>query len=211
MQMNMKSYRRALRSYADAVPSMSDVKEHLPEWKDVRERLPEMPEVSNRSMAKGLGWVSIAIGLSEILAPRKIEQTMGIGNGQAERANGLILQGLKARIFDPIEKYGSKWIQELPRVVWGLRTQRSRATGYSPFFMVYGSEAILPTDIAFGAPHTQNYDEGEAKTTRRTDLDSAEEHRLTAALQHTRYEQQLRRYHDKNVQQRDFNVGNLVL
>ena len=75
-------------------------------------------------------------------------------NGQVERANGLILQGLKARIFDPIEKYGSKWIQELPRVVWGLRTQGSRATGYSPFFMVYGSEAILPTDITFGAPHT---------------------------------------------------------
>ena len=31
------------------------------------------------------------------------------------------------------------------------------------------------------------------------------------ALQHTRYEQQLRRYHDKNVQQCDFNIGNLVL
>ena len=31
------------------------------------------------------------------------------------------------------------------------------------------------------------------------------------ALQHTQYEQQLRRYHDKNVQQRDFNVGDLVL
>ena len=75
-------------------------------------------------------------------------------NGQVERANGLILQGLKARIFDPLEKYGSKWIQELPRVVWGLRTQRSRATGYSPFFMVYGSEAILPMDIAFVAPHS---------------------------------------------------------
>ena len=43
-------------------------------------------------------------------------------NGQVERANGLILQGLKARIFVPIEKYGYKWIQELPRVVWGLRT-----------------------------------------------------------------------------------------
>jgi hypothetical protein len=109
-------------------------------------------------------------------------------NGQVERANGLILQGLKARIFDPIEKYGSKWIQELPRVVWGLRTQRSRATSYSPFFMVYGSEAILPTDIAFGAPHTQNYDEGEAEITQRIDLNSAEEHCLTAALQHTRYE-----------------------
>ena len=99
-----------------------------------------------------------------------------------EHANDLILHWLKARIFDPIEKYGSKWIQELPRVVWGLRTQRSRATGYSPFFMVYGSEAILPTDIAFSAPHTQNYDEGEAETTQRIDLDSVEEHRLVAAL-----------------------------
>jgi len=38
-------------------------------------------------------------------------------NGQVERANGLIQQGLKARIFDPIEKYGSKWIQVPPRVV----------------------------------------------------------------------------------------------
>ena len=38
--------------------------------------------------------------------------------------------------------------------------------------MVYGSEAILPTDIAFGALHNQYYDEGEAETTRRTDLDS---------------------------------------
>ena len=31
------------------------------------------------------------------------------------------------------------------------------------------------------------------------------------ALQHARYEQQLRRYHDKNIQQHDFNVGDLVL
>jgi len=106
-------------------------------------------------------------------------------NAQVERTNGLILQGLKAMIFNPIEKYGSKWIQELPRVVWGLCTQRSWATGYSPFFMVYCSETILLTDIAFGALHTQNYDQGEAKTTRRTDLDSAKEHHLTAALQHT--------------------------
>ena len=78
----------------------------------------------------------------------------------------MILQGLKARIIDPIEKYGAKWLQELPRVVWGLRTKRSRATGYSPFFMVYGSEAVLPSDIAFGAPRIQNYDENEAEATR---------------------------------------------
>ena len=43
-------------------------------------------------------------------------------NAQVERANGLILLGLKATIFDPIEKYGATWLQELPGVVWGLRT-----------------------------------------------------------------------------------------
>jgi len=132
-------------------------------------------------------------------------------NGQVERANGLILQGLKARIFDLIEKYGAKWLQELPRVVWGLRTQKTRATGYSPFFMVYGSETVLPSDIAFGAPHIQNYDENEAESTRRTDIDSAEEHRLTASIQHARYEQQLRHYHDRNVHGQDFNISDLVL
>ncbi|XP_039818505.1 uncharacterized protein LOC120681011 [Panicum virgatum] len=132
-------------------------------------------------------------------------------NGQVERTNGLILQGLKARIFDLIEKYGAKWLQELPRVVWGLRTQKSQTTGYSPFFMVYGSEAVFLSDIAFGAPRIQNYDENEAESTRRTDNDLAEEHRLTASIQHARYEQQLRCYHDCNVHERDFNVGDLVL
>ena len=77
--------------------------------------------------------------------------------------------------------------------------------------MVYGSEAVLPSGIAFGAPRTQNYDENEAEATQCTDIDSAEEHRLTASIQHERYEQQLGRYHDRNVHERDFNVGDLVL
>ena len=77
--------------------------------------------------------------------------------------------------------------------------------------MVYGSEAVLPSDIAFGAPRIQNYNENEAESTRCTDIDSAEEHRLTASIQHAIYEQQLWRYHDRNVHVRDFNVGDLVL
>ena len=111
----------------------------------------------------------------------------------------MILQGLKSRIFDPIKKYGAKWLQELPRVVWRLCTQRSRVTGYSPFFMVYGSEAVLPSDIAIGATRIKNYDENEAEAARCTDIDSAEEHRLTASIQHVRYEQQHRCYHDRNA------------
>ena len=35
----------------------------------------------------------------------------------------------------------------------------SQATGYTPFFMVYGFEAILSTDLDYGAPRVRAYDE----------------------------------------------------
>ena len=63
-------------------------------------------------------------------------------NNHVECANRLLLAKLKPRLFDELKDYGGKWIYELPKVVWGLRTQQSRATGYSPFFLVYGSKAI---------------------------------------------------------------------
>jgi transposase InsO family protein len=55
-------------------------------------------------------------------------------NGQVERANGLILAGLKLRLYEELEDYSSKWIEELHKVVWRLCTQVSKATRYSPFF-----------------------------------------------------------------------------
>jgi transposase InsO family protein len=75
-------------------------------------------------------------------------------NGQVERANGMILQGLKPRILDRLNKSGRKWLQELPAVLWSLRTTPSRATEFTPFFLVYGAEAILPTDLEYGSPRS---------------------------------------------------------
>jgi hypothetical protein len=40
-------------------------------------------------------------------------------NGQVERANGLILAGLKPRLYEELEDYDPKWIEELPKVVRG--------------------------------------------------------------------------------------------
>jgi ribosome biogenesis protein Nip4 len=42
-----------------------------------------------------------------------------------ERANGMILDALKKKVFDKSEKLTGKWIKELPYVVWSLRTQPS--------------------------------------------------------------------------------------
>jgi hypothetical protein len=73
-------------------------------------------------------------------------------NDQVKRANGMVLQALKDRIYDDTSNYATRWLAELPHVIWGLRTQVSSATGFSPFSLVYGSEAILPTDVTFRAP-----------------------------------------------------------
>jgi hypothetical protein len=51
----------------------------------------------------------------------------------------------------------------------------------------------------------------EAEATRMEDIDVLEEERLNAVIQSARYQQTLRRYHDKAVRQRSFSVGDLVL
>jgi hypothetical protein len=43
-------------------------------------------------------------------------------NGQVERANDMIQQGLKPRIFNNLNKFGRRWLTELPSVIWSLRT-----------------------------------------------------------------------------------------
>jgi transposase InsO family protein len=132
-------------------------------------------------------------------------------NGQVERANGLILAGLKPRLYKELEDYGSKWIEELLKVVWALRTQVSRATRYSPFFLVYGLEAVLPADLIWTSPRIEQYDEGEAKHTRRLELDNTEEFRVNATLHLARYLQSLRRHYNKSTQLHSIQVGDLVL
>jgi hypothetical protein len=67
--------------------------------------------------------------------------------------------GLKPRIFNKLNKFGRKWLTELPSVIWSLRATPSRATGFTPFFLVYEAEAILPTDLEYGAPRVKAYDE----------------------------------------------------
>ena len=42
-------------------------------------------------------------------------------NGQVERANGMVLQGLKPRIFDRLNKYARRWVAEVPAILWNLR------------------------------------------------------------------------------------------
>ncbi|XP_015698292.1 uncharacterized protein LOC102719918 [Oryza brachyantha] len=91
-------------------------------------------------------------------------------NGQVKRANGMILQGIKTRVFNRLHPYAGRWLQELPLVLWALRTSVSRATGQSPFFLVYEVEAVLPTKIDHESFRICNYNESTADMARGDDL-----------------------------------------
>jgi transposase InsO family protein len=132
-------------------------------------------------------------------------------NGQVERLNDMVLQGIKSRFFDKLNKHGKKWAAELPSVLWSLRTTPSQATGFTPFFLVYGSEAMLPTDVEYGSPRLKAYNERNNDAVRGNALDQLEKARDVALLHSARYQQSLRRYHDKHVCKQDLNIGDLVL
>jgi hypothetical protein len=123
----------------------------------------------------------------------------------------MILQGLEPRIFDRLNKSGRKWLQELSAVVWSVRTTPSRATGSTPFFLVYGAEAILPTDLEYGSPRVRGYDEGANQRARKDSLDQLDEACTMALMHSARYQLSLRRYQARKVRRRDFGKGDLVL
>jgi transposase InsO family protein len=120
-------------------------------------------------------------------------------NDQVERTNGVILQGLKPRILDRLNKSGRKWLQELPAVVWSLRTTPSRSTVFTLFFLVYGVEAILPTDLEYGSPRIRGYDEDANQRAHEDSLDQLDEARTVALMHSARYQQALRHYQARKV------------
>ena len=61
------------------------------------------------------------------------------------------------------------------------------------------------------SPRVEAYQEGEPDEARQLELNLIEEVMINALTQSARYLQGVRHYHDRNVQQRSFNVGGLVL
>jgi hypothetical protein len=128
-----------------------------------------------------------------------------------EKANGLILAGIKPRLVKPLERSAGCWVKELPSVLWSLRTTPNRSVGFTPFFLVYGAEAVLPTDIEFDMPRIVQYTERQAKEAREDGVDLLEEAREQALARSALYQQQLRRYHSRKIHTLTFREGDLVL
>jgi hypothetical protein len=77
--------------------------------------------------------------------------------------------------------------------------------------MVFGSEAVLPADVAFQSPWVKNHDEERSFEARELEFNCDEEHRLDTYARTAKYLKGLHRYYNRNVKDRFFIVGDLVL
>src|ERR1041385_3655821 len=132
-------------------------------------------------------------------------------NGQVEKANGLVCGGIKKRLLAPLEQAVGNWVEELPAVLWSLRTTPNTTTQYTAFFMVYGAKAVLPHDLKFGAPRITGHEEEEAEEALQDDKDTADEARDTALARSEGYQDKMCTYQSSRLRTRTFNKGDLVL
>ena len=63
----------------------------------------------------------------------------------------------------------------------------SQATSYRPFFMVYSSKAILPTDLDYGAPRVRVYNKQGAGESLEDAMDQLDDACDIALLCSTKY------------------------
>jgi hypothetical protein len=73
-------------------------------------------------------------------------------NRAVERANALIFSAMKKILEDQAK---GKWVEELPRVVWSHNTSVSRATNFTPFKMMYGTELVTLEEIKLRSVRTR--------------------------------------------------------
>ena len=99
----------------------------------------------------------------------------------------MVLQGLKSRIFDRLNKYGGRWVAEVPAILWSLRTTPNRSTGFTPFFLAYEAEAVLPSDLDHGTPRVKAFDHDRATKAQQDTVNLLEEARETTVIRSAHY------------------------
>lgn len=76
------------------------------------------------------------------------------GNAMVERGH----VGIKEALFKMMRSLGGDWVSLLPFVLWADRTTAKRTTGFTPHYLLYGSESVLPIDAEFSTYLVGNWE-----------------------------------------------------
>jgi hypothetical protein len=110
-----------------------------------------------------------------------------------------------------LEEAKGKWVEELPGVLWTHRTTARKSTGETLFALAYGVEAVIPLEVGIPTTRTTDFAVQTNEDNLRKDLDLLEERRDIATVRLVSYHQRIKKEHDKNINHRVFQIGDLVL
>jgi transposase InsO family protein len=127
-------------------------------------------------------------------------------NGLVERANDIIMTGIMKLIFNQPR---GKWPDELIKLVWIHNTTVSRSTGFTPFKLMFGDEAITPEEAKIGSIRTTASVEDKADY--QTTKDTIEGTRLQAIEHINKYQAETIRWRDRKVRLKNIKPWHLVL
>jgi hypothetical protein len=102
-----------------------------------------------------------------------------------------------------------KWPNELIKVVWNHNTTVSRSTGFTPFKILFGDEAITSEEARTGSIRTiaSTEDEADCQITK----DTIEGTILQAIERINKYQAETIKWHDRKVRLKNIKPGHLVL
>lgn len=101
-----------------------------------------------------------------------------------------------------------QWSQQVGYLVHAYNSTKCDATGYSPYFLMFGREARLPVDICFGVSSDDEVPHSQYVARLQEDLKTAYRLATEAA---DKIHGRNKRSHDKRVRSQVLNVGDRVL
>jgi hypothetical protein len=104
-----------------------------------------------------------------------------------------------------------KWLDELIKVVWSHNTTISRSTGFTPFKLLFGDEAITPEEAKARSIRIVALTKDEAEADYSVEKDAIEGIRLQAVENINKYQAETIKWRDRKVRLKNIEPGHLVL
>ncbi|XP_074300316.1 uncharacterized protein LOC141631558 [Silene latifolia] len=128
-------------------------------------------------------------------------------NGLAESSNKVVISCQKKKL----ESRRGRWAEELPLVLWADRATPKISTGQTPYSLVYGCEAVIPTEVHVPTSRYSLNNIEANSSLMQDNLVLIEELRDTAKIRIASYQQSVARSYNKNVKNRVFREADLVV